>query len=340
LGTPGEFTDQKRVFANHQEEDSDVSEDTRKRLADDRYRRSFYARSQEIIFLKANLGTWQERPVSSSPIIMFPDGDWNKTEKITRVIDGQEREVVQKNQHDVLGVVRMQEWDLPSTMTKTGDPRTAYRVREKGVGPTKTVPVVVSPGTMLVPNGTGVDLVQMRWDTISDPSVKEIDPEATGDAFHDTIEIHDGQPARVRPDRLREYGYAVTTSPFGAGRLVRVYTRLATQGGSVSAVADVGSIIGRSADREVIVDRVLSDRVTRIVFDTFRTVSEGLGHNQVRVRLYMVGTPRDAKVAPMLKAERVLTMRTINTTVDNERIKSSLGSTTSDAPGFFAPFPH
>jgi hypothetical protein len=106
----------------------------------------------------------------------------------------------------------------------------------------------------------------------------------------------------LAPQRYREYMYAVVPSPtaLGLGRLVRAYRRpnatgipLGVEPGQrITEVAtDAGSMLSEQV--AMVVDRVLSDDVVRIVFDTYRTVDAGagtvttLGVNQVRLRLFL-----------------------------------------------------
>ena len=83
----------------------------------------------------------------------------------------------------------------------------------------------------------------------------------------------------------------------------------------------------------MVVDRVLSDDVVRIVFDTYRTVDAGsatvnaLGINQIRVRLYLARrqlTNPDTVLSRM--AEATLAMRCRSSGGDMARIAATLGS--------------
>lgn len=79
-------------------------------------------------------------------------------------------------------------------------------------------------------------------------------------------ESHLAAPDNNDPDDLREYTYVVVPNPMtGKGQLERRY---------------------RNGSGDVILDRVLSTDVDRMVIDTYRTLA-GLNVNQIRIALYL-----------------------------------------------------
>ncbi len=87
-------------------------------------------------------------------------------------------------------------------------------------------------------------------------------------------------------NQLREYLYAVLPSPVGFGRLVRAYRANSAAAISAAIGVDPGQRISSSLTSAMIIDRVLSDDVVRITFDTART-DPTLDVFEVRVRLYL-----------------------------------------------------
>ena len=99
---------------------------------------------------------------------------------------------------------------------------------------------------------------------------------------------------RIAPAQLREYMYAVVPSPFSGfgGRLVRAFSVDFSNYPDRGEGGRPGQWIARRDNVGFVVDKVLSDDVTRIVFDTYRTDPRSdkqgrVGLNEVRVRLYM-----------------------------------------------------
>ena len=113
---------------------------------------------------------------------------------------------------------------------------------------------------------------QSQWDTVVQPTYSNVgggDPDAAN---------------------LRDFMYAVIPSPSGGtGRLVRAYrARIADEAGGVGVIgAWPGQYLHIAGATGMKIDRVVSDHVVRIVFDTFRT-DEALDVNQVRVRVSLL----------------------------------------------------
>jgi type II secretory pathway component PulJ len=116
---------------------------------------------------------------------------------------------------------------------------------------------------------------ESQWDTIVPPT------------YQDAV-----APSLIPQDDLniRDFTYAVVPSPVGdgTGRLVRAFrARLADEAGAHRLGVDPGDYISVFNNEGMKVDRVISDHVVRVMFDTFRT-DPRLDVNQVRVVLYLV----------------------------------------------------
>lgn len=316
-------------------------------LRDKAYRASFYARSQELIFLRASVGGWSSKPgVDTTPIIRFPTGDWTSATKTTPT------GVLVKDNHEALGVIRMSEWLLgdtnPAAAPASGapdirNPSSFYWNRPSGPAGFQQIPVAVNLGAMLSPQADPGNLVQVRWDSMLDPAASPINMSAAVvDEQHPVIEFPASAAgnARIKSRQLREYAYVLVPSPTGAGRLVRAHTEI----GNMTVVSGrapwIGDCIGKGTDPapvtpatlgnrsiSLVVDKVFSDNCMRVVFDTIRTVTDGsLKPNQVRVTLYLaIGDNRPGDVPITYQTSTILTMRVLNSSVDNDSIASLLG---------------
>ncbi len=117
---------------------------------------------------------------------------------------------------------------------------------------------------------------------------------------------YDSSAVQMQVDLIpREYMYCVVPSPLGVGRLVRAHLVQAPTGrlATVALTQPEGIVIGDVLSQGVyplpqapltvgmVVDSILSDDVTRLVFETIRTqdptISNPLAINQVRMRLYL-----------------------------------------------------
>lgn len=300
---------------------------------------SFYARSQELVFLRACVGGWPAKPgVDTTPILRFPGGDWTSR---TRDAGGG---VMVKDNHVPLGVIRMSEWQLGDTNPASAaaldvrNPTSWYWNRPTAPAGLTQVPVAVNLGAMLSPQADPGNLVQIRWESMLNPSLYYFDMLVADP--HPVIEFPTTSAgiARIKARQLREYCYLLLPSDSGAGRLVRAHTEIANLSVVSGRAAWVGDCISKGVDPtdrpiSLVVDQVLTDNCMRVVFDTARTVTDGsLQPNQIRVTLYLAkGTTRQDEAPITHVASTVLTMRVLNSSVDNDSVATVLGTL---APGF------
>lgn len=179
--------------------------------------------------------------------------------------------------------------------------------------------------------------IKPSWETMRKPNTAGL-PAIAGMTASEVARAY-----TIAPERLREYMYAVVPSPtaLGLGRLVRAYRRVdaaATPvgvevGNRITVLANDAGIIA-TEQVAMVIDKVLSDDVVRVVFDTYRTVDEGsaqvtaLGINQVRVRLYLARrqvTNPDVIISRLV--ETTLSMRARSSGGDMDRISGTLGTT-------------
>ena len=74
---------------------------------------------------------------------------------------------------------------------------------------------------------------------------------------------------------------------------------------------DVGNWISQDGGVAVVVDKVMSDNVARVVFETYRNqVSEELGLNEVRLHLYMAAYSETREVRSLRRFTSTFQLRT------------------------------
>jgi prepilin-type N-terminal cleavage/methylation domain-containing protein len=254
-------------------------------LSDTAYKTSFYAKSQEIIFLKV----WQ--------------GGFSATgvDRLVQPIDFADKNGVTYsglgNEHN-LGFLTMDDYARGTLWDATA--KRWYRMD----GSLKIFDVD-SSGTWLQPPITtpvpyDMDM-SLRWESMT--------------RYPNMTVATTAAPPAIDLREIREYSYVVVPNPGNAnrGQLVRAYkkpsnsindsagnaTLGATSSDWVLATGDYKPYAASSAmPSTLVVDRVISDKVDRITFDTYRTDQipdpnnaalkiSGLEINQIRVRIFL-----------------------------------------------------
>ena len=253
------------------------------------YANSYFARSQELVFLRATVNSWNESyqiPLTTShalpnqiqkPILHFPGtaNDWK-----------------QQDNHSLLQVLQASGWYESSLGASDWTRRTTGSAYGK-----------VMDGARLDLNAaSGTISVALQWEENGNPSFQ-----AQNDAD------------------LRMFTYAVVPTPNGTGigRLVRAFVR--TQTSAPVMGTEPGQAIAYASNMAVIVDSVLSNNVTRVVFDTARH-DAALEVNQVRMRVYLakqvIGT-QDLIVSSLV--ETTFAMRAKNNNADQGLDTANIG---------------
>lgn len=136
------------------------------------------------------------------------------------------------------------------------------------------------------------------------------------------------------PANVRLFSYVVVPSPAGVGlgRLVRAYT---TPGLVGTIGAENGQRIASTAGSSLMVDKVLSDNVVRIVFDSARH-NDGLGINNVRATIYFAKMSEHQRSTPLV-VRRAVTMvfalRAANSYQDKSDTRALIKTSTAFASG-------
>lgn len=294
-----------------------------------RYRTSFYARSQELIFLKVMMGTFN--PNSAQPIFDPIDfGDNNGATYAT------------PERHADLGIRTMAQWDRGTTWD-------VLKGRWYLPNGSRKIYDADASGLWLRLAASSADELRMplRWETMT--RYPNMVTTTTGSTTATNIDLRD----------IREYSYAVVPNRGSAnrGQLVRAYKKpgrpLTDSGGNVTPMYTANDWVISSADYQpdatlaafpsaMVVDRVLSDKVDRITFDTFRTdrmpnpnfpasstqqFISGLEINQVRVRLFLSKRSSvDMGAAQRLMVEATLSMRSTSDTNAINDLATQLGT--------------
>ncbi|MCX8039325.1 MAG: hypothetical protein RMM29_00380 [Planctomycetota bacterium] len=308
-------------------------------LTEDEWRTSFYARSSELVFLRSTVGSWTtDRPgVASRPL----DLTLTPAAYLAQLPSRRSLPLLNFTLDNMGYETTAEDWRLPGQHDRLGV-FFASGFRETSTGWVERTPGipygVTLDGGWYDPSDAESAPIKLSWESMRKPDITQIPA---------TIPGAPTVAARYRaymeaPERLREYMYAVVRSPvaFGTGRLVRAYRR--PQASSIPLGVEVGQRIsqvatdsGAIASEEVgmVVDRVLSDHVVRVVFDTYRTVDAGantvttLSVNQVRVRLYFARPlATDPRVLISRVVETTLAMRARSSGYDIDQIFNTLGS--------------
>jgi hypothetical protein len=243
------------------------------------YISSFYALSQELIFLQVHNGFYNADPRNQvlSPID-FSNKNGYSYDTTANPIDA--------NSHHALGIRKISDWArIPSNyVAPTAGSGTdgRYYIADPVAVDTggKVYEANVNGIWLRPPTNVPVYAISMplRWEAISQyPTLTT--PTAT-------------VPQRVDVGDLREYTYAVVPngSNNNRGQLVRAYKKPTSQLAASDRRLSTGTFpdpdSGSNRDFAMVVDKVLSDHVDRITFDTFRT-DGNLEINQIRVRVFM-----------------------------------------------------
>lgn len=285
------------------------------------YATSFYALSQEIIFLQVHNGFFNSDPrLQILTPIDFSDKNGYTYDTTANPIDA--------NSHHALGIRKISDWArIPTNYvapTAGSGVDGKYYIADAVAVDTggKVFEATVNGIWLRPPTNSPAYAISMplRWEAITQyPTLTT--PTTT-------------VPQRVDVGDLREYTYAVVPNPNNnnRGQLVRAYKKPTSQVAtgdrrlSTGTFADPDSNSNR--DFAMVIDKVLSDHVDRVTFDTFRT-DANLEINQIRVRVFL---SRQSSVsvsgnAPQHRiVEATVSMRSTTDTEALNSLISGLGS--------------
>lgn len=290
------------------------------------WRDSYYARSQELVFLRSTVGQWRasdltdgwqrnDRTAAYAAAVTASRGETglnfssNGTVQLTRA------DWLKADNQAALGVLYASGW---AEKVDSSGVAIGYVARDAGTTSPAPFYGVVLDGGWYDPDAEGIDgdmSVKIQWQTMAEPSFSRAD---------------------YGPDRLQEFTYAVVPTPLGLGRLVRAAKVLASglPSGTNEGI-EIGDILEGDATYKMVIDRVYSDDVVRIVFDTYRTIDQGsavdevrtLAPNQVRLRLYMARRQTtNPSVINSRTYEAILGMRSRSASAEVEAIATALGN--------------
>jgi type II secretory pathway pseudopilin PulG len=333
------------------------------------YYRSFFARSQELVFIRAASGSWIQNSTSQGlsatncanatlanyaypasycttpqtlpgsyapPILNFKNAPTYDNLWLT------------SGNNAALGVLNMSGF-VPTYDSSTG--------LITGYTEILTSPQEAPYGRLLdCAYWDTTNLEELQFETVTPPTYISQSPTA----------VYDNT-------KFREYMYAVLPSPISLGMLVRLvkvslngnfpnatYDPVSNKGGHIT----IGDVVSKNAANTygMVIDKILSQDVVRVVFDTVRTTldktytaSDGstvyalpLCPNQVRMRLYMM---HQSVANPRLLAgqivESVIAMRALSdngaataTTLGDATLILGLEDSTSSPNGSLSLNPH
>lgn len=324
--------------------------------------KSFFARSQELIFLRCTMSTVAGQDAG----LMFPqrnaDG-WRTLPSKTTVSS--------QTPHNALGILRMDEYQRAEVEAGSSLDPTKYGsaggvvYRKKAKGGTGDYWIIYDPELPTAwLNWNGGDYsVNLRWETIepidssattNPPANANLYPGFTPSTLVTYTNVSLADPNIPLISILREYSYVVVPSATGVGRLVRCEKKkFSAQPVIVTAPGPgVGNVISSAVEPDdnsagaiygMVVDKVISDDVARITFETIRTSripdasdsanygagvaamiqQNALDVNQIRIRIYMVKDHRvNGENQPVYQRfETIASMRARSsaTDVENDR---------------------
>jgi type II secretory pathway pseudopilin PulG len=259
------------------------------------WHRSFFARSQEILFLRSTVSTWDERTetvinnLDQPPLLSFK---------------GIRQQWSTPAYHDQLNILRAAGWYAIKDGSGAVLSWAPYPIPGSSSSTASTYPygAVMDAGYLVEPDAS-ISTIGVNWRTTD------------GSTFnHDTDSAAD---MNAYAAKLRVYAYCVIPSQLGFGRLVRAMR--SNDATTRTWGTDVGNKISESGSSCMVIERVLSDHVMRICFDTYRTlpVVSSAEINEVRVRLYM-GARADTGTTITRLFETTVCMRSRNTQADKE----------------------
>ncbi len=146
-----------------------------------------------------------------------------------------------------------------------------------------------------------------------------------------------GQPAfqLQDPSQVRLFCYALIPSPnaMGLGRLVRAYT---TTGALPAIGNEEGQRIATDGTTGLVIDRVISDNVVRVLFETARHAND-IGINNIRATIYFARASEKQRGGQPIVIRRevtmVFTMRSANSWQDKDSARSRIKTSTTIASG-------
>lgn len=312
-------------------------------LAEAAWNSSFFARSAGLVFLRAFNGTWPEGvdPGSPQDQSIFASAD---DARYVSLSPSQRQRPVLNFSLDPGG--RPLHWEDWRTANNHASLNVLFTSGFTETTANSNVWTERFPGQ---PYGVTLDAgwydwgdvenapIKPAWESMRRPNMDAVPVVGT------MTELERRRAYMLSPQRYREYAYVVVPSPrdsqLGLGRLVRAYRTVNADaipvgvepGQRISLTAtDSGAILTENVG--LVVDKVLSDDVVRIVFDTYRTVDEGqarvstLDVNQVRVRLFLAKRQVSKPDVVLSKiATRILGMRARNSAGDVTAITTTLG---------------
>ena len=264
-------------------------------LGAQRYRESFYARSQELIFLRCTVNSWN---VSGNVPLDIANKLPSRTQR-PMVNFGKEPAATwaAPGNHAALGIFHTSGWQELNDGTGRWAPLPQGGGQSYGV---------VLEGAHLDTQMTGENGVILQWEEQGQIS------------FQAQLDKN-----------LRVFTYAVVPTPHGQGygRLVRAFAA-PVSGAPAAMGSSAGEALANNGNQALIVDEVLSDNVVRVLFENSRH-DPTLQINQVRARIFLarrVQTLGDSHLSVKMMVETTFTMRAKNSSVDQALDLPNIGA--------------
>jgi hypothetical protein len=253
------------------------------------YQASYFARCQELVFVRSSTTSWdQQQDLPREIGTLSPGAIPAPAEPFGRGEGGTTTAWNTQDNHAAIGVLH----PLGFEPVVTGGV-TTWRERTPGEPYGR-----VMESAVLDPSATTITLL---------PQLEQ-DQQPTF------------QPVEARHVRL--LGYQLVPSPTGAGRLVRTYVVRAPDSEPTRGT-EPGQWIAKDGDDYLVVDRVLSEHVVRVLFETARH-QDDLGINNIRATVFFAkAVERDKQQALIVRRSvtMLFAMRGANSPADKENAR-------------------
>ena len=255
------------------------------------YAKSYFARSQEVVFVQATSTTWNRS--ANAPLDLTAS---NLRSPPVERFPGTTTDWLTPSNHAAVGSLLASGWQRSGTAWTQVTPAAPYGQ--------------VMEACYLYTASGSMDLkLQLEQQTQPDFQTQT-------------------------PANVRLFSYVVVPAPSsrGLGRLVRAYTVPGTVG---TVGVEPGQRLASLASTSLVVDKVISDNVTRIVFDSARH-SDALGVNNLRATVYFVKMSEKDRAQPLVihrAVTMVFAMRAANSYQDKADTRALIKTSTVMASG-------
>jgi prepilin-type N-terminal cleavage/methylation domain-containing protein len=265
-------------------------------FTDGSYQTSYFARSQDLIFVRAATSAWDVQRDAPRP---NPSGTPRDIQAPVEMFPGTTTQWSTPGQHDALQVL----FPSPFTSATGGAGAISWNLR---------------PG-VTQPYGRVMESAWLDEEFNLQPQL-ELSRAPTYSSY--------------TKEEVRLFAYQVVPSPIGMGRLVRTY--LVRNPSTIPVLgSEPGQCIAQEGTNYVVVDSILSEHVVRILFETARH-SDTLGINGIRATIFFARVSERQRSNALIirrSVTMIFGMRAQNTPGDQETFRGIIKTSTTPGSG-------